>query len=75
MRRSLYFNKVACWRASRHSCFPENFIKFYTPFLQTQSYKGMKYYQFSEAAACRCSLKYLLSKFTEKHIFWNATAG
>ena len=65
MRRSLFFKKVAGLRPStlskkrlRRICFPVNFAKlFRTPFLQIQTYEGMKYCQFTEAVARSCSLK------------------
>ena len=60
MCQSLFFNKVAGLRPStlfkkrpRHSCFPKKFMKsFKMPFWQAQTYEGLKYCQFSEAAVC-----------------------
>ena len=65
MRRNLFFNKIPGLKPSallkkrlRHRCSLVNFvILFRTPILQTQTYEGMKYYQFSEAAVLKCSLK------------------
>ena len=65
MCQSFFFNKVTgLWPSAllkkrlRDSCFFVNFVElFRAPFLQTQTYKGMKYCQFSEAAVSRCTLK------------------
>ena len=70
-----FFNKIAGSRPStllkkgfRHSCFPFNFVKlFRASFLQTQTYEGMKHFQFSEAAVCKCSLKGMFLEFFKIH--------
>ena len=57
MCQSFFFNKdTGLWTSAllkkrlRDSCFLVNFVElFRAPFLQTQTYKGMKYCQFSEA--------------------------